>query len=88
MGAGHAIAVQNFNAHIGILVMLGLYAGLVRLNVHVNVIIVLFGLFVAGTMALVLYRHRRNQSQFDSLHLIGSEKHGTGAPTAGKPELS
>jgi len=88
MGAGHSIAVQNFNENIGILVMLGLYAGLVRMSVPVNAVIVLFGLFVAATMALVLYRHRRNQAQFDSLHLIGSEKHGPGPPTAGKPELS
>ena len=26
MGAGHSIAVQNFNENIGILVMVGLYA--------------------------------------------------------------
>jgi hypothetical protein len=57
------------------------------MSVPVNAAIVLFGLFVAGTMALVLYRHRRNQAQFDSLHLIGSDKHGTNPPTAGKPEL-
>ena len=30
MGAGHSIAVQNFNENIGILVMLGLYALMVR----------------------------------------------------------
>ena len=88
MGAGHSIAVQNFNENIGILVMLGLYAGLVRMSIPVNAAIVLFGLFVAGIMALVLFRHRRNQAQYDSLHLIGSEKHGAGPQTAGKPELS
>jgi MFS family permease len=88
MGAGHSIAVQNFNENIGILVMLGLYAGLVRMSIPVNAAIVLFGLFVAGIMALVLFRHRRNQVQYDSLHLIGSEKHGAGPHTAGKPELS
>jgi len=52
---------------------------------------VLFGLFVSGTMALVLLRHRMNQAQYDSLHLIGIEKHGAhgahGAP-ASKPEPS
>ena len=30
MGAGHSIAVQNFNENIGILVMVGLYALMVR----------------------------------------------------------
>jgi hypothetical protein len=28
-------------------------------------------LFVAGTMALVIVRHRRNQREFDSVALIG-----------------
>ena len=30
MGAGHSIAVQNFNENIGILVMVALYALMVR----------------------------------------------------------
>ena len=30
MGAGHSIAVQNFNENIGILVMVGLYALMIR----------------------------------------------------------
>ena len=37
MGAGHSIAVQNFNENIGILVMVGLYALMVRSGVSVNV---------------------------------------------------
>jgi MFS family permease len=48
MGAGHSIAVQNFNENIGILIMVGLYA--------------------------LMVRHRANQREFDSLHLIGMEK--------------
>ena len=48
MGAGHSIAVQNFNENIGILVMVGLYALMVRSGLSVNSAIVLFGLFVAG----------------------------------------
>ena len=74
MGAGHSIAVQNFNENIGILLMLGLYATLAQLNVPVNAVIVAFGFFVAAIMALVMLRHRSNQAQFDSLHLIGIEK--------------
>jgi len=80
MGAGHSIAVQNFNENIGILAMVGLYALMLGAGVTVNVAIVLFGLFVAGTMALVMLRHRINQSRGDLLHLIGTESHG--APDA------
>ena len=76
MGAGHSIAVQNFNENIGIMVMLGLYALMIQSGMSINVAIVLFGVFVAGTMALVLARHRINQSRFDSLHLIGAETQG------------
>ncbi|MEP7182750.1 MAG: lysophospholipid transporter LplT [Betaproteobacteria bacterium] len=74
MGAGHSIAVQNFNENIGILVMVGLYTVMVRYGLSVDVAIMMFGLFVSGTMGLVILRHRRNQARFDSLHLIGMEK--------------
>jgi MFS family permease len=76
MGAGHSIAVQNFNENIGILIMVGLYATMIQAGVSVNTAIVMFGLFVSGTMALVSVRHRMNQAQADSLHLIGLEKSG------------
>jgi len=75
MGAGHSIAVQNFNENIGILVMVGLYSLMVSYGMSVDAAIVLFGLFVAGTMALVMLRHRRNQAQGDLLHLIGADSH-------------
>jgi MFS family permease len=74
MGAGHSIAVQNFNENISILVMLMGYAAMIRSNLPVKVVILVFGLFVSGTMLLVLLRHRYNQAQQDSLHLIGMEK--------------
>jgi MFS family permease len=74
MGAGHSIAVQNFNENIGILVMVGLYALMVRVGISVNTAIALFGLFVAGAMSLVMWRYQHNQSRFDSLHLIGADK--------------
>jgi len=74
MGAGHSIAVQNFNENVGILVMVGLYALMVRSGVSVNAAIVLFGVFVASTMLLVVWRHRHNQARGDSLHLIGADK--------------
>jgi MFS transporter, LPLT family, lysophospholipid transporter len=74
MGAGHSIAVQNFNENIGILVMVGLYALMVRSGLTVSSAIILFGLFVTASMLLVMWRHRANQREFDSLHLIGIEK--------------
>jgi MFS family permease len=74
MGAGHSIAVQNFNENIGILVMVGLYALMVRSGMAVSTAIILFGVFVTGSMVLVMWRHRANQREFDSLHLIGMEK--------------
>ena len=48
MGAGHSIAVQNFNENIGILVMVGLYALMVRSGMAVSTAIILFGVFVTG----------------------------------------
>jgi len=71
LSAGHSIAVQNFNENISILVMLALYSAMIRSNLHINVIIVAFGLFVALTMLAVMQRFRYNQRRADSLHLIG-----------------
>ncbi|MEY3720747.1 MAG: hypothetical protein RL618_1266 [Pseudomonadota bacterium] len=75
MSAGHSIAVQNFSENLSILMMLGLYALLVKLDFSVDVVIVLFGLFVAGVMWAVMKRHAANQREYDSLHLIGEQKH-------------
>jgi MFS family permease len=66
MSAGHSIAVQNFNENLNVLAMLGLYALLISVGVHIYLIIVLFGAFVALMMTLVLLRHRANQREFDS----------------------
>ncbi|HWS74737.1 MAG TPA: lysophospholipid transporter LplT [Quisquiliibacterium sp.] len=75
MSAGHSIAVQNFNENLNILLMLGLYALLIRLGLHINWIVLLFGLFVAATMLLVIGRHNANQREFDSVALIGEPRH-------------
>ena len=75
MGAGHSIAVQNFNENLSILVMTGLYALLIISGISINIVIVLFGLFVAGTMLLVKFRHERNQREFDSASLLEDHKH-------------
>src|SRR5438094_4156369 len=71
LSAGHSIAVQNFNENISILVMLAVYSAMIRADLHINVIIVIFGAFVAASMLAVVWRHRYNQSRGDSLHLIG-----------------
>jgi len=71
MSAGHSIAVQNFNENLSVLLMLGLYALLIQADLSVNIVICLFGLFIAGAMTLVLKRHRINQARFDSVSLIG-----------------
>jgi LPLT family lysophospholipid transporter-like MFS transporter len=75
MSAGHSIAVQNFNENMSILTMLAMYAIMISLNLDLNVIIVLFGLSVAGTMWMIMKRHAANQAQHDSLALIGEHKH-------------
>ncbi|HMV62138.1 MAG TPA: lysophospholipid transporter LplT [Rhodocyclaceae bacterium] len=75
MGAGHSIAVQNFNENLSILIMTGLYALLIRADVSINTVVVLFGLFVAGTMFLVKRRHEANQREFDSVAQLDDVKH-------------
>jgi hypothetical protein len=61
MGAGHSIAVQNFNENLSILAMLGLYALMLRAGLGVPVIVVVFGLGVAAAMTLLWQRHRHDQ---------------------------
>jgi hypothetical protein len=60
VGAGHSIAVQNFNENAGILVMVATYYVLLKLDVSVNGAIIIFGLFVSTTMLFVMNWHRCN----------------------------
>lgn len=75
MSAGHSIAVQNFNENLSVLTMLVLYSAMVKLNLNVNYVILLFGIFVASLMYLIMHRHQVNQRKQDSLTLIGEKKH-------------
>ncbi len=75
MSAGHSIAVQNFNENLSILTMLALYAIMITLKLDLNVIIMMFGLSLAGVMYLIMRRHAANQLEHDSLALIGEHKH-------------
>ena len=60
MGAGHSIAVQNFNENLSILAMLSIYALLMWLDVSIYIVVIMFGLFVSSTMLLVKRLHERN----------------------------
>jgi LPLT family lysophospholipid transporter-like MFS transporter len=75
MSAGHSIAVQNFNENLSILTMLAVYAIMISMNLDLNVIIILFGFSVAGTMYAIKRKHAANQAEHDSLALIGEHKH-------------
>jgi MFS family permease len=70
MGAGHSIAVQNFNENLSILVMTGLYFLMVRADLSIYWVITLFGLFVSASMLLVKRRHEANQREHDDLGLL------------------
>jgi hypothetical protein len=63
MGAGHSIAVQNFNENLSILVMLALYAVLVWADLSIDTVIILFSLFIALSMFLVRRWHLRNMRE-------------------------
>jgi hypothetical protein len=61
MGAGRSIAVQNFNENISIFLMLGLYALMEKLELSLTVIILVFGLLMAGIMSLLYKKHGHDQ---------------------------
>ncbi len=61
VGAGRSIAVQNFNENISILLMIALYSLLLVVGLSIYWVIALFGLFVAGTMTMVLYWYHYNR---------------------------
>ena len=58
MGAGHSIAIQNFNENIGILLLLGAYTLMVKADMHISTIVIIFGLFISLTMGIIYHRHR------------------------------
>lgn len=73
--AGQSIAVQNFNENIGILVMLGMYACLIKLGLSTQLIMLIFGFFVSSTIGLVWLWHKYNMREKNWEELIGEEKH-------------
>ena len=75
MGAGHSIAVQNFNENLSILIMTGVYYLMVKADLSIYWVITLFGVFVSTSMLLVKRRHEANQRQHDDvIHLDDSSR--------------
>ena len=75
LSAGHSIAVQNFNENLNILIMLALYALMIRADVHINTVILLFGGFVSGAMLLIIFWNHANHRKHNLDALIGESKH-------------
>ena len=76
MGAGHSIAVQNFNENLSILFMTGFYYLMIKLDWSIYLVITLFGLFVSGLMYLIRLRHLENQRNNDDvIHLDDTRHH-------------
>jgi MFS family permease len=70
MGAGHSIAVQNFNENLSILIMTGLYAALLAWGLSVFTVMLMFGMFIAATMYMVGKWHKANQRKRDDVALL------------------
>ncbi len=76
MGAGHSIAVQNFNENLSILFMTCIYYLMVRMDLSIYTVITLFGVFVSASMLLVKRRHEANQrDRDDAIHLDDNSCH-------------
>jgi len=80
MGAGRSIAVQNFNENTSILIMIAAYSALLGAGLSIYTVITMYGLFVAGTMTLVMLWYRRNRrvhrQEIEALlEIAKSEKH-------------
>ena len=80
VGAGRSIAVQNFNENSSILVMIALYSLLLASGLSIYWVIALFGMFVAGTMAMVLrwyhYNRRTQAEEIDKLLAFARSESG------------
>ena len=60
LGAGHSIAVQNFNENIGILILLGAYTWMIGAHFNINTIVTIFGVFIILSMALITFVYRKH----------------------------
>ncbi|HET9651482.1 MAG TPA: lysophospholipid transporter LplT [Usitatibacter sp.] len=76
MSAGHSIAVQNFNENVSILVMLAVYSLMLKLDLRIQSIVVIFGVFMSAALYLVMRWNAANHRADPHLdRLIGEVKH-------------
>jgi len=75
MGAGHSIAVQNFNENLSILLLTALYYLMIKANFSIHTIIMLFAFFLSGIMILVRKVHLLNQQQHDHVGYLDNTRH-------------
>jgi hypothetical protein len=75
MGAGHSIAVQNFNENISVLLMAGVYFLMLKADMPISWVVALFGLFVSGIMYLIRFRHLANQRLHDDVAHLDDGAH-------------
>jgi MFS family permease len=79
MGAGHSIAVQNFNENIGILVMLALYTLMIAADMPIWLVILLFGSFIVVSMYVVqrwhLFNMREHRTELERLLATAAAAH-------------
>ena len=76
MSAGHSIAVQNFNENVSILVMLSVYSLMIRYDMRIQSVIVVFGIFISAAMYFVMRWNAANHRADPHLDkLIGEAKH-------------
>ena len=61
MGAGHSIAVQNFNENLSIGALNAVYAGMISTHFSINTITIIFGAFVGLTMWWLYVKHRNDK---------------------------
>jgi len=61
IGAGHSIAVQNFNENLGILLLIGTYTMMVKAELSINIIMIAFGIFVSLSMSGIYKLYRINR---------------------------
>ena len=57
------LAVQNFNENLSILVLLGVYALMLKIDLPLESIIIAFGLFIVAAMAYLTRKHWHDQDR-------------------------
>ncbi|MEQ4617321.1 MAG: lysophospholipid transporter LplT [Corticimicrobacter sp.] len=78
LSAGHSIAVQNFNEQLNILLMVAMYSLMLRLDIPINTIIIIFGVLVAVLMLVFMRWSKLNLAADPRLHgEIGKTGHGS-----------